>query len=243
MSEGTLLGHVATERSMRFAKAAKIEALLPVPLVSKDVLDLGTGSGVLAQYFRDRGARVTAADRELDKFDAPGIEPVFIRDGALPFEDRSFDIVVLNHVIEHVGPRHDQIAMLREIRRCLRPGGTLYLAVPNRWALIEPHYKIPLLGALPRRVANALVKATGKHSHYDCFPFDEGELRAILAEIFDSVRNVSADAFYHVARNELGGVMGGALAKFPHWLAQSGEALFPTLIFIATKPENCGTDG
>ena len=34
---------------------------------------------------------------------------------------------------------------LREIRRVLRRDGLAYLAVPNRWALVEPHYRLALL--------------------------------------------------------------------------------------------------
>jgi SAM-dependent methyltransferase len=30
-------------------------------------------------------------------------------------------------------------------RRVLRPGGVLYLAVPNRWSLVGPRYRLPFL--------------------------------------------------------------------------------------------------
>jgi SAM-dependent methyltransferase len=46
---------------------------------------------------------------------------------AIPFDDRSFDIVICNHVLEHVDD--DRVAM-REIFRVLRPGGFLYSMHP-----------------------------------------------------------------------------------------------------------------
>jgi ubiquinone/menaquinone biosynthesis C-methylase UbiE len=48
-------------------------------------------------------------------------------DTKLPFEDASFDVVLSNHVIEHV---RDDAAHISEIRRVLRDGGVGYLAVP-----------------------------------------------------------------------------------------------------------------
>lgn len=45
----------------------------------------------------------------------------------LPFGDRSFDVVIANHVLEHVD---DDLAAMREIRRILRDHGTAILSVP-----------------------------------------------------------------------------------------------------------------
>ena len=46
----------------------------------------------------------------------------------LPFDDEAFDIVICNHVLEHV---HDDAAAMREIRRVLRPGGWASLMIPR----------------------------------------------------------------------------------------------------------------
>ena len=49
--------------------------------------------------------------------------------GRFPFPDASFDAALFLDVIEHLQPR---IAVLREIRRVLRPDGTLLVSGPNR---------------------------------------------------------------------------------------------------------------
>ncbi len=46
----------------------------------------------------------------------------------LPFDDASFDWVVSIEGIEHIENRH---AVIREMRRVLRPGGTLLMTTPN----------------------------------------------------------------------------------------------------------------
>ncbi len=48
---------------------------------------------------------------------------------SLPFHDHSLDYVIASHVLEHVA---NPIAALAEWYRVLRPGGIIYLVVPNR---------------------------------------------------------------------------------------------------------------
>jgi SAM-dependent methyltransferase len=48
--------------------------------------------------------------------------------GSLPFPENTFDKVILAEVLEHV-PEQD--AVLREVRRVLRPGGVAAITVPN----------------------------------------------------------------------------------------------------------------
>lgn len=45
-----------------------------------------------------------------------------------PFDDNAFDLVVAEHVIEHLD---DVIRVMEEIHRIVRPGGTVYIEVPH----------------------------------------------------------------------------------------------------------------
>lgn len=48
----------------------------------------------------------------------------------LPFADHSFDKIICSEVLEHI---HDYEAVLREIRRVLKPDGLLAVSVPRYW--------------------------------------------------------------------------------------------------------------
>jgi SAM-dependent methyltransferase len=48
---------------------------------------------------------------------------------AVPFDSRSFDIVLFNEIFEHL--RIDPIFTMREVQRVLVPGGRLLLSTPN----------------------------------------------------------------------------------------------------------------
>jgi SAM-dependent methyltransferase len=70
---------------------------------------------------------------------------------ALPFPDGAFDLVHSNAVVEHVGGRERQEALVRE---ALRVGGRVFLTTPNRWFPIEVHTRLPLVHWLPEPLAS-----------------------------------------------------------------------------------------
>jgi SAM-dependent methyltransferase len=53
---------------------------------------------------------------------------------ALPFHDHALDYVIASHVLEHVA---NPVAALVEWYRVVRPGGIVYLIVPNRLATFD----------------------------------------------------------------------------------------------------------
>ncbi len=56
----------------------------------------------------------------------------------LPFPDNSFDAVYSSHTVEHVH-RKEAIALLREARRVLKPGGICRTLVPDLRAIVEEY--------------------------------------------------------------------------------------------------------
>lgn len=149
---------------------------VPVP-DRRRALDLGCGAGVISRGLAAEFAEVIGLDVNPDNVELArsiagegGIQNATYRQAhatALPVEDNSVDLVVVNGVLEWVGvndrgdnPRELQLRVLKEVARILRPGGVLYLAIENRWhpgtLLKDPHTGLPWVNALPRRMADKL---------------------------------------------------------------------------------------
>lgn len=96
------------------------------------ILDTGTSAGTNLRMLKELGFRqVTGLDMSEDAIAfcaAKGLGPVERGDiCAMPFADKSFDVVLATDIVEHV--EDDKLA-LREITRVLRPGGKVLLTVP-----------------------------------------------------------------------------------------------------------------
>ena len=170
----------------RIQKAQKIVALVGEERfhAARRVLEIGCGSGVIASTLATMGApdlEVHAVDVVDSRIETGAYTFQLVDGTTLPYHDGQFDIVISNHVIEHVGQEAEQLEHLAEIRRVTAEGGSIYLAVPNRWRLIEPHYRLPLLSWLPHPACDLYVKWSGKGSHYDCEPLAHAEALALFA--------------------------------------------------------------
>ena len=104
----------------------------------RDVLDVGCGEGWLVRRLRDAGAaRVVGIDplevalEHTREEGPPELVDAFLDGSAesLPFEDRSFDIVVFFNSLHHV-PQAGLDAAIAEALRVLRPRGLIYVQEP-----------------------------------------------------------------------------------------------------------------
>ena len=91
------------------------------------VLDVGCGIGDMVRFRpgtvgTDVNPKAVAYCREA------GLDVVLMQPGRLPFENRAFDGVVLDNVLEHLD---DPVPLLAEIRRVLSEDGTLIVGVPG----------------------------------------------------------------------------------------------------------------
>lgn len=103
--------------------------------VGGKILHLGAGRDALGVVARLPGCSVTAVDPD-ERGLSLNPAPIKIRANGevLPFAAASFDMILCEHVFEHL-ERPD--AVLAECARVLRPGGRLFFLTPNRWNYIS----------------------------------------------------------------------------------------------------------
>ncbi len=151
--------HFALDKN-RKNKALMIEAVLKDYLKKEiknlKILDIGCGNGEIADFFAKNNIVYTCdiedqrKNKSLTKFKK-------INENYLPYKNNFFDIVISNHVIEHIN-KNEQKKHLQEIMKILKKGGILYFVTENWFFPIEPHYKIPLIHYFPNKVFFRILK-------------------------------------------------------------------------------------
>jgi SAM-dependent methyltransferase len=133
------------------------------------LLDVGCGNGVRLARLRSLGWDGYGQDVDPAAVayarDILGLEVHLGELEDMPFGEKSFDYITLNHVIEHA---YDPVALLKKCRRLLKVGGLLVIVTPNAssfackqfgpfWRGLEPPRHIHIF--TPGTLSTIVVKA------------------------------------------------------------------------------------
>ena len=168
-------------------------------LKSLKLLDIGCSTGVISNVLSNHFGYVTGIDIDQpavayasEKFRKDNLS--FLQSDSLNINqpDNQFDVVICAQVYEHVPSAN---RLLAEIHRVLKPGGVCYFAAGNRLQLIEPHYNLPFLSVIPRKMAHAYVRLTKKgYSYYEKHLSYWGLKRLVLRfDYIDYTRKIMED--------------------------------------------------
>lgn len=193
------------------------------PLEDARVLDVGCGLGMYVQHLRAYSEHVHGVDVDEEKAIQAGRAMPNIalaRAESLPYLDNTFDVVLLNEVLEHVDGDAQAVG---EAWRVLRPGGRIVVFAPNRWYPFETHgifwrgrYRfgnIPLVNYLPNPIRRTLcphVRAYSGRNLTALFGGLAGRL-VVHRRIFAGYDNVYARW----------PAVGGLLRRISYWLERT----------------------
>lgn len=229
--------HAALDADSRVLKARKIELLLGLDNNGSRIrmLEVGCGSGGISHYFGTHSSEryeVDAVDVVDSRVFFEGYSFSRVEGTELPFADECFDVVISNHVIEHVGDEVAQLHHLRELRRVLKPAGIGYLAVPNRWMLVEPHYRLAFLSWLPISMRSKYLQRYRGVPYYDCLPLAMKCLERLLHRANFTYENQCVEAMRIVFRIEgVNGLWQKLASLAPNKALKLLCPIFPTLIY------------
>jgi hypothetical protein len=149
-------------KRFRISRARKIKRIFP-DIDDRTIVDIG-GS---LHYWRHVKSEIQpkqitiyniALDNQFDAAnvgDVPGNICASVYDGKhIPASDKQIDLLICNSVIEHVPPS-ERAGLASEIARVAR---NYVIQTPAKAFPLEPHFIMPFLHWLPRRIGRAVVK-------------------------------------------------------------------------------------
>lgn len=175
----------------------------PIPVDKNfEILDIGAGMGRITIPLARIARKVVAVDRSFlrlrflkKRAKAGGLDNIELYVGdifELPFKEESFDLIVMNGLLEWVGatdkyrdPREAQLAALEISKRLLKPGGYIYIGIENRFAFSylvgRDHSGLRYTSYMPRWLANIYTRLR-KGKPYNTYTYSMGGYKDLLRE-------------------------------------------------------------
>jgi SAM-dependent methyltransferase len=170
------------------------------------LLDVGAGKGELLKTGREMGWECVGIELSptFAEYAAPFSGAEVRRDPieSCNFDEASFDVVILSAVLEHL---YNPDETIREIARVLRPGGALFMDVPNERGL---YFRV---GNLYLRLCNRdwVVNLAPTFPPFHIFGFGGRSLRRLLGK--HGLRPVNLRFYGGISLLESGGSTTGGL--------------------------------
>jgi len=217
------------------------------------ILDIGCGYGDVALGLGRKGYEVIGADIFLPGVRAASkvssemhLNTMFLMSPveSLGLRKESVGLAICYNIWEHV---ENPQALLNQIARVLQPDGTLFMVVPNRFWIMETHYRLPLLSWFPRRMADAYLRITRRGTEYDVSCPTWWEFRGSLKSSGFQVTNLNlyvmknfkklypTPEYLGNAKYRAGSLMSAILRRLPDSIAHLFSNLFSEAFFVVAR--------
>lgn len=139
----------ARELSKDRAKFVESILLNEINLQDLKILDMGAGEGSTSELLSKNNFVVSLEPKpeRIKKISgSDSLSPLIAESSNLPVKTNSFDLIILQDVIEHLNINKK---FIEELTSLLKNNGRIYLSTPNRFSFIniisDPHWGIPFL--------------------------------------------------------------------------------------------------
>lgn len=241
------LGHdlKILDKKSREIKANKIMAVIKNhslkhnrDLKKLSCLDIGCSTGLITKVISKNLKKTIGIDTDFDaiksakKLSNSKLEFIKASTLKIPFKDNIFDLVICNHIYEHVP---DAQKMFNEIHRVLKRDGFCYLAAGNKYNIIEGHYKLPFLSWLPNPLANLYLRITNRGKIYEEKHFSYFKIKRMLKDfrIDDYTLRIIKNPGKYWLKDRI--KKNSFVTRLPNFIFKVLYPLIPTYIFIISK--------
>jgi 2-polyprenyl-3-methyl-5-hydroxy-6-metoxy-1,4-benzoquinol methylase len=123
----------------RYALRSKFNLISEFHETTGTILDYGCGTGELLKYFLDKNWKITGVEPSTMAREKASILTGQKIYQSIDLVNQSvYDVITLWHVLEHIHNLNETIDALKKI---LKPGGTMFIAVPNASSKDSLHYQ------------------------------------------------------------------------------------------------------
>ena len=226
-------------RTQKFEKILSVLQDFHPGTQSLNCLDIGCSSGIITSLLGNHFQMSIGMDIDQEAIEyaqnhssSPRAQFLIADSMALPLHNNSMDVIVCNHIYEHV-PQAKQ--MMDEVYRVLKEDGLCYFSAGNKYMIIEGHYRLPFLSWLPKPFAHLYLNLAGKGEFYYEQHLSFGGLKKLVGKfrIYDYTLSIIRNPRKFFATDIFDTQT--FLYRWIRWVAPYLYPWIPTYIWILTK--------
>jgi ubiquinone/menaquinone biosynthesis C-methylase UbiE len=226
-------------RTQKFEKILSVLQDFHPGTQSLNCLDIGCSSGIITSLLGNHFQMSIGMDIDQEAIEyaqnhssSPRAQFLIADSMALPFHNNSMNVIVCNHIYEHVPQAK---LMMDEVYRVLKEDGLCYFSAGNKYMIIEGHYRLPFLSWLPKPFAHLYLNLAGKGEFYYEQHLSFGGLKKLVGKfrICDYTLSIIRNPKKFFATDIFDTQT--FLYRWIRWVAPYLYPWIPTYIWILTK--------